>query len=180
MGHHLTLSLPPSLNQARGMAVPIKPSGRFDREVTTDQIKVCAGDRVIGAHWGSPSMDLTAHSFYVIPIYQAMAGEAGANLASGLQLYGAYNSSTAPAQQQKPPPPPSQQTGSRPPSGVSAKPSAPPPSSSGSRHTSSRGAPKPAQDKGQGSKSASQPIIIVPSGEVFEAFEISGLKAQPC
>jgi len=47
----LTLSLPPSLNQARGMAVPIKPSGRFDREVTTDQIKVCAGDRVIGAHW---------------------------------------------------------------------------------------------------------------------------------
>ena len=61
----------PLYPKGRGVAtaLPVKPSGRFDREVIPDQIK-------------------------------AMAGEAGANLASGLQLYGAYNT-----QQQKPPAP---------------------------------------------------------------------------
>ena len=120
---------------AAAAAAPVsRPTGRFDREVTNDQIK-------------------------------AMAGEAGASLASGLQLYGAYNSQQQ-QQQAKPPPPPPQSTTS----GRPAKPAAPPPpSSSHSKHAPSSSRPPSSssrhQPSGKASAEAGIPIIIVPSGE---------------
>ncbi|GAX79100.1 hypothetical protein CEUSTIGMA_g6540.t1 [Chlamydomonas eustigma] len=146
-------------------AIPVKPSGRFDREVTTDQVR-------------------------------AMAGEAGANIANTISMYGAYNSSTGMQDKQKPPstashvpPHPDSRGGStgshRQPSSSSRK--VLPGSGSGSRHVQAHSStPQPSMSASHasagnrasapgktlpapppGDKTRQQnpvPIIIVPSG----------------